>query len=180
MASLLVFMIPAVAQTLADFLASGIPLISTDLIGFEYPSYQLENYPSLNLYLYGIQPSQGLSQRKRSRMWNPHKHEYQSPSNSGQNVWFDASFLLTVQDHTAMGKQRLISEALSHLLQHQYLPTHILSPTLKGYGYIPIKVINVHQNVKFWESLGIPIQPALHITVTIPFAAVRDSMSLRA
>jgi hypothetical protein len=172
------FMIPAVAQTLADFLASGMPLISTELIGFEHPSYQLGQYPSLNLYLYGIHPNQKRAQRKRDCMWNAYVGDPRQRSSLDQSVWFDTAFLLTVQDHTAMGKQHLISEALSHLLQHQYLPNHILSPSLQGHGFIPIKVANVHQNVNFWEALGIPIQPALHITVTIPFAVVKDSISL--
>ncbi len=173
-------MIPAVAYTLADFLANGISLIGTEHIGFEHPSYQLGSYPAANLYLYDIHPAETLAHRKRFKMRKILGRNSMDRFSRGQNVWFDASFLLTVQDHTAMGKQHLISKALSHLLQHQQLPNNALPPGLQGYGAIPLRANPINQQGHFWEALGIPRQPALNITVTIPFNVVQEAMSLGA
>jgi Pvc16 N-terminal domain len=172
-------MLPAVAQTLAGFLAGGMSLISTEDIGFEHPSRRNSQSPSLNLYLYDIQ--QNSRKIHPARLFQRHsgKNGYLNvavPANIDKvrTFWFDASFLLTAQDYTAMGRQRLFSEALSLLIQHSYLPKHFLVPALQGHGDLPLQLKEPSQrdSLSFWQSLGIPRQPALCITVTAPMNAM--------
>lgn len=76
-----------------------------------------------------------------------------------------------------MGKQRLISEVLAHLVQHGSLPARYLAPSLQGYGLIPLQVSRTEFRHHFWESLGIPLQPALQITVTVPLGVMRSALA---
>jgi Pvc16 N-terminal domain len=178
-------MLPAVAQTLAGFLAGGMSLISIEDIGFEHPSLRRRHSPSLNLYWYDIQQNSRKSKRMRLFQRDSGKNGYLNaaiPVNPDKvkTFWFDVSFLLTVQDHTAMGKQRLFWEALALLVQHPYLPKHLLAPVLQGQGDLPLQIKDHSQrhHPTFWQSLGIPRQPALSITVTVPLAAVRTARKI--
>jgi len=162
-------MLPAVAYTLADFLDSGIPSISTESIRFEHPSFASAAYPSLNLYLCNIHRNTRIESAISAPTGN---------AQLGSRLWFDTSFLLTVQEHTQLGKQRLIEAAMTHCLQHPYLSDHQLAPTLKGYGRIPLRVNPVKPTL--WNGLDIPQQPAIHLTLTVPFAAIRPALPMTA
>ena len=168
-------MLPAVAYTLADFINSGIPSISTESIRFEHPSFASAHYPSLNLYLYDI------SRSSHSR--NSHSQSSYGPPTPikravAWSAWFNASFLLTVQEHTQYGRQRIITAAMAHCQQHAYLSHHQLAPTLRGYGCLPLQVQPMAAAV--CDRLDIPQQPGLQLTLTVPFDAIRSAIPITA
>jgi hypothetical protein len=155
-------MIPAVAQTLAEILAGNASSIGTEQIDFDRPTVDRGIGPRLNLYCYELQPTeqrQSLTQNKDKKIQQPEAI-----------VWFDLSFLITAWDSTAIGEQHLISEALTQLLSHQWLPEELLPTVLRGHGTLPIGIssIGFSQAIALWDALGVPLRPALYITVTIP------------
>ena len=158
-------MIPAATQTLAEILAGGISLLSTEQIDFSHPSVAQEVNPRLNLYCYSIrenvckQPSgcQHSIQQRGSTLAPPR--------------WFDLLFLVSAWDFTSLGEQRLLSEALILLLTHHSLGEEMLPPTLRGHGELPITVSAIHpiDAAALWSALSVPLRPALYVTLTIPF-----------
>ena len=160
-------MLPAVAQTLANILVGDTSLSSTEYIDFNPPSSELSGQPGFNLYCYSIlECSREETYPAVSALINPPP---QSPSLSTTR-WFDVSFLISAQDHTCLGKHQLLSEALISFLNHQQLEEDLLAPELQGHGSLslsmrPNAIINP---ATLWSSLGVPVRPALYITVTIP------------
>ncbi|MEO1622518.1 MAG: Pvc16 family protein [Cyanobacteria bacterium J06632_3] len=157
-------MLPSVAYTLADFLNSGLPSVNSESIRFEHPSFVSAGYPSLNLYLYDIGRS------PQSGRW--------SASGRLPLAWFNTVFLLTVQEKTQLGQQRLVTAAFNHCRQHPYLPNHHLAPALRGHGQLPLQAQPI--GAEAWQGLGVPTQPGLCLTLTVPFEAIRSALPIMA
>jgi hypothetical protein len=160
-------MIPAVAQTLAEILAGGTSLISTEQIDFKHPGMQQDIKPALNLYCYDIREhNQVLHLGSQYTQDNPPLTAVHCPT-----LWFDVSFLISAWDCTALGEYRLLSEALTLLLHHRSLPETLLAPTLRGYGSLSLTVSSVGliDAAILWKALGVPLRPALYVTVKTPF-----------
>lgn len=152
-------MIPAVAQTLAETLAGEISPIAKEHIDFDRPSVKVQHGPKLTLYCYDV--------RKTPSWKHGNPHDKERPDSS---IWFDVSFLVTVWDRTTLGEQYLLSEILKLLLRYPCLPEKFLAPTLRGYRNLPLQVASDPiDKVALWQGLGVPLRPALYITVTIPF-----------
>ncbi|MBD2206110.1 DUF4255 domain-containing protein [Calothrix sp. FACHB-1219] len=160
-----------VLQTLAEILAGGTSLTSTEQIDFSHPSNRREEGagPTLNLYVYDIRESKQFQQsgrqveRKASRSLQPTSVGW-SPN------WFDVSMLLTAWDRTALGEHHLLSEALTVLLRHRSLQEDYLVPELRGYGNLALTValdppIEIGS---LWSALNVPLRSALYITAMIP------------
>jgi len=164
-------MIPAVAQTLAEILACGTSLSSTEQIDFNPPCLQSAVESGLNLYCYNIRESNPLQPIDPRMALSMTCEERTTIPGSSSPIWFDVSFLVSAWDCTALGEQRLLSEALILLLRHRLLREELLAPELRGYGSLPIKIASVSpiDTVALLNSLGVPLRPTLHITVTIPF-----------
>ncbi len=160
-----------VLQSLAQILAGGTSLASTEQIDFNHLGNRREesSIPTLNLYVYDIRESRQLqhSGRKVDRR-NPRNLQ---SANVGWNPnWFDVSMLLTAWDRTALGEHYLMSEALSLLLRHRSLEEQFLAPELRRYGNLSMSValeppIEVGS---LWSALNVPLRPALYLTVTVP------------
>jgi hypothetical protein len=99
--------------------------------------------------------------------------------------WFDVSFLVSAWGDTALGEQHLLSEALMLLLPHHFITEELLAPVLRGYGSLPMTVRTIHpiDTVALWSALGVPLRPALYVTVTTPFqlqaTSVQAELSLQ-
>lgn len=158
-------MISAIAQAVANLLASGSAITGTEQIDFSYPG-RLSNpmKPCLNLYHYELQSAH-----------SPYPLPPLDPTpDQGLDtppIWFNIVFALMACDHTALGEQMLLSESLSLLLRSPYLPPRFLSPPLRHYPALPLRVtpITLMTQPAFWITLGIPLRPALQIAVTVPF-----------
>lgn len=164
-------MIPAVAQTLAEILADGTSLISTEQIDFNHPGLRQDVKPALNLYCYDIQENNHAHQLD----WHVElKTNCNKPPTATLDCslrWFDVSFVLSAWEHTALGEQRLLSEVLMQLLRHQSLKEDLLSPALRGHGNLAMTVsaVGSADRVALWRALKVPLRPALYVTVTAPF-----------
>lgn len=154
-------MITAVSQTLAEILAGGSSLINTEQIDFNHPGIEQYKEPRLNLYCYDLRENKQI----------PYSEPTDCPTNeNGSPIWFDISFLVSAWDCTALGEQQLLSEALTLLLRHRFLPEELLAPALQGHGTLPIIVSasGLTETISFWRALGVPLRPALYVTVTVP------------
>ena len=163
-------MIPAVAQTLAKILAGGTSLISTEQIDFNHPSWRKNAEPGLNLYCYDLRANSQVQQLERQVESSHHPGKPQATLVNSSTLWFDVSFLVSAWNHTALGEQRLLSEALVLLLQHRCLHEELLTPELRGHGDLSLTVSTAHSpdTAALWSALGVPLRPALYVTVTIP------------
>ena len=164
-------MISAIAQAVANLLASGPTLTGTEQIDFGYPGQITDAIkPCLHLYHYEIQ---SVPNPCPNPCPNPETYGNgrDNRGNDTQAVWFDLLFALMACDHTALGEQRLLSESLILLLQSPHLPQRFLSPTLRRYSALPLRVapLTLTTQPAFWPALGIPLRPALQIAVTAPF-----------
>jgi hypothetical protein len=162
-------MIPAATQTLAGILTDGINLLCTEQIDLGHPSV-VSNVgqdvsPRLNLYCYNIQESATLA---RSICQHPAELGIQP---SLQTKWFDVFFLISAWDYTSLGEQRLLSEALILLLHHHSLREELLAPALRGHGGLTmtLSAVDPVEAAVLWNALGVPLRPALYVTLTIPF-----------
>lgn len=175
-------MLPAVAYTLADFLSSGLPAINTESIRFEHPSFTSTGYPSINLYLCDIRrsrhtPTTSTAISALDRVQGLDRHR-QLAQPTRLAAWFNVSFLLTVQEHTHLAQERLLTATMNHCLQYPYLSRHQLAPTLRGYGRLPLRVIPAKMDI--WESLEVPQQPGLQLILAVPFDAMRLALPMMA
>jgi hypothetical protein len=164
-------MIPAVAQTLAKILAGGTSLISTEQIDFNHPSWRKNAEPGLNLYCYDLRANSQVQQLKQQVESSYNPGQLQATLVNGATIWFDVSFLVSAWDYTALGEQRLLSETLMLLLQHRCLNEELLAPELRGHGDLYLTVSTAHSpdTAALWSALGVPLRPAVYVTVTIPF-----------
>lgn len=156
-------MLPAVTQTLAEILAEKTSLIKTEEIDFNRPNPEFTRGKRLSLYCYEIRENQ--QKRYSAQTANNIADESALP------IWYDISFLITAWDSTVLGEQILLSEVLRLLLPYQYLPEAMLAPALQGHGLLPIRVSTGEciDTTAFWRALAVPLRPALHVIVTIPF-----------
>lgn len=143
-------MIPAIVWTLAEILVRGTSLVGTEQIDFGHPGEQREQRPALNLYCYD------LRERKEGVGGGPY--------------WCDVSFVITAWDWTALGEQRLLSEALAQLIRHRPLGEAVLAESLRGHGALPLTVFSSETvcAVSLWTALGVPLRPAVLVTVSAP------------
>jgi hypothetical protein len=157
-------MIPAVARALADILAGNASSIGTDQIDFDHPRVDRGRGSRLNLYCYELRPTE-----KRLSL-TPDRENPKTREEAKKIVWFDICFLITAWDCTAIGEQHLLSEALTQLLSHHGLPDQLLPATVRGHGTVAIEIsaIGSSHAIALWNALGIPLRPALYVTVTIP------------
>jgi Pvc16 N-terminal domain len=160
-------MIPAVAQTLAKLLTNGTSLDS-EQIDFSHPSTRQDQRPALNLYFYHVERHQPFGSS-----WG-YREAHCVPEDSA--TWFDVSFLLIAWGHTAIAEHRLLSEALILLSQYCSLPEESLAPSLQGYGALPMHLLspNLTDTATLWKALGVPLRPALQVTITVPFHCIRE------
>lgn len=167
-------MLIPVLQTLAEILAGGTSLTSTEQIEFSHPSNSREEGrgTTLNLYIYDIRESKQFQnsgrqvERKLTRGLQPATVNW-SPS------WFDISLVLTAWDRTALSEHHILGEALIVLLRHRALREEFLVPELRGYGSLNMTV-SVEPQMdpgSLWSALTIPLRAALYLMVTVPIEA---------
>lgn len=163
-------MIPAIAQTLAEILAGCASLEGTEQIDFSHPGIRQDWRPGLNLYCYNLRESDS-TQTFNSSAAPPNGHFSKSTLQCEQSLWFDVSFLVSAWDFTSLGEQRLLSEALVLLLRHRLLREELLTPTLRGHGDLSMTVSAIQpiDAISLWNALGVPLRPALCVTVAVPF-----------
>ncbi len=172
-------MIPAAAQTLAEILSSGTSLVSTEQIDFDHPGRRQNLRPGLNLYCYDLRENDTIQYTSQLAQGMNLQAQPDSLLKNRHPRWFDVAFLVSAWDFTALGEQHLLSEALTLLLPHRLLREDLLVPALRGYGNLPMTVsadlaINT---VALWSALGVPLRPALYVTVTIPFCLRGETAS---
>ncbi|WP_088240624.1 Pvc16 family protein [Calothrix rhizosoleniae] len=170
-----------VLQSLAQILAGGTSLTSTEQIDFGHLGNRREEstVPTLNLYVYDIRESKQLQHSGR-QVERRVGRSLQNASVNWSPNWFDVSLLLTAWDRTALGEHYLISEALSLLLRHRSIQEQFLLPELRHYGNLSMSIaleppIEVGS---LWSALNVPLRPALYLTVTVPFEAQQTPVPL--
>ena len=165
-------MLTSILQTLAELLAGGTTLTSTEQIDFSHPADLKDRSagPLLNLYLYDIRESK---HQRSSKQVAGHI----AKSNCSDTIvacptsWFDVSILLTASDRTTLGGHHLLSEALSLLLRHHLLREEFLAPNLRGHGNLSL-IVSLEPPIEIgglWSALAVPLRPAVYITVAVPF-----------
>ncbi|BAZ16675.1 hypothetical protein NIES4071_85530 [Calothrix sp. NIES-4071] len=167
-----------ILQTLAEILAGGTSLTSTEQIEFSHPSNRKEEGGGaiLNLYIYDIRESKQIQHSGR-QVERKLSQALQPVSVNWSPTWFDVSMVLTAWDRTALGEHYLLSQALTLLLRHRALKEEFLVPELRGNGNLNMTVA-VEPQIEagsLWSALTIPLRPALYLTVTVP---VEPQMSL--
>ena len=151
-----------VLQTLAEILAGGTSLSSTEQIDFSHPSnHKGEGVGStLNLYVYDIRESKQM--QHSGRQVERKTRDLQSAPVKWSPTWFDISILLTTWDRTAFGEYHLMSEAIGVLLRHRSLREEFLVSELRGYGNLNMTV-SVEPQIEpgtLWSALTIPLRPS--------------------
>lgn len=149
-------MIPAVSKTLAKLFADETSLQGTEQINFNPPCRSRVGKSALSVYCYGIQTRPEVNR---------------DPSSCRKSLrGIDLSFLISAWDATVLGEQQLLSEVLSSLLRHPQLAGDFLAPELQECSALSIEVESVPaiEPVVLWKSLGVPIRPALYVTVKVP------------
>lgn len=141
-------MIPAISKALANVLAIETSLNEVERVDFNPPSQSLMGKAALNIYCYNY----CCAEKK--------------PTLSEIAL----AFVISAWDTPAWGDQLLLSEALSSLKNHRQLEPKFLSPELEDYQALSIEVnaIPAIEPVVLWESLGLPMRPALYVTVKVP------------
>lgn len=164
-----------VLQTLAEILAGGTSLTSTEQIDFSHPGNRRDDgvRPMINLYFYDIRESKQIQHTGRQVERKVAQGSLHPANVSWSPSWFDMSLVLTAWDRTALGEHLLLSEALSTLLRNRSLREEFLVPELRGHGNLPmlVAVEPLIEMGSLWSALSIPLRPALYVTVTIPFEA---------
>lgn len=168
-------MLISVLQTLAEMLAGGTSLTSTEQIDFSRPGSRRGECagPLLNLYFYDIRESKQVKHAGTQVDGKLSEVRLQATNASWSPNWFELSLMVTAWDRTALGEHHLLSEALNLLLRHRSLQEEFLTPELRGYGNLPMTVSAtppIDLGV-LWSALSVPLRPALYLTVTVPFEA---------
>jgi len=175
-------MLISVLQTLAEILAGGTSLISTEQIDFSLPGSRRDegSGPLLNLYFYDIRESKQVQHSGRQVDRKLSEGRLQGAAVSWPPSWFDVSLLVTAWDRTTLGEHHLLTEALTLLLRHRSLREEFLAPGLHGYGNLSMTVA-VNPPIEMgslWSALSVPLRPALYLTVTVPFEVQSASIPL--
>jgi hypothetical protein len=175
-------MLTSLLQTLADLLAGGTALTSTEQIDFSHPANRRDqgSGPLLNLYLYDIRESKQVQHSGRQVDRTLAESGRPTASVAWPPTWFDVSMMLTASDRTTLGEHHLLDEALSVLLRHRLLREDFLSPDLRGHGNLTMTVgINPPLEIGgLWSAVTVPLRPALFITVTVPFVPRQEAAPL--
>jgi hypothetical protein len=171
-------MLNSILQTLAEMLAGGTMLTSTEQIDFSQPS-SLGNSGgelSLNLYLYDVRiskrmPNSGRQVERRFEGLQGVADVNRAPS------WFDVSIIITAHDRTVLGESYLLSETLSLLMQTSHLREEFLTSDLRGHGNFALTVTGEPpiDIASIWSSFSTPIRPAIYLTVTVPLNVWRKT-----
>lgn len=168
-------MLVSVLQTLAEILAGGTSLISTEQIDFSRPGSRRDEGagPLLNLYFYDIRESKTVQHSGRQVERHSSESRPQTAKVSWSPNWFDVSLLITAWDRTVLGEYHLLTEAMSVLLRHRSLQEHFLTPDLRGYGNLSLSVAIAPpiEIGALWSALSLPLRPALYLTITVPFTS---------
>jgi Pvc16 N-terminal domain len=158
-------MLNSVLQTLAEMLANGAILTSTEQIDFSHPA-SLENSNgerSLNLYLYDVRVSKLMPNtgRQVERRFDDSR---QVAEVSRAPNWFDVSIIITARDRTVLEEHRLLSETLLLFMRSRVLREEFLTPDLRGHGNLSLSVVNDPpiDVGSLWSSLSAPIRPAIN------------------
>lgn len=171
-------MLNSILQTLAEMLANGAILTSTEQIDFSHPA-SLENSHrerSLNLYLYDIRINKTIP--SNGRQVKRHFDESRQVAEvSKLPNWFDISIVITARDRTVLGEHQLLSETLLLLMRSRTLHEEFLTPDLRGHGNLSLSVTNDPpiDVGSLWSSLSVAIRPAIYLTVTVPFNVWRTT-----
>ncbi|MBD3884264.1 DUF4255 domain-containing protein [Phormidium tenue FACHB-886] len=165
-------MLISVLQTLAEILAGGTSLTSTEQIDFNRPGSRREEAAGrfLNLYLYDIRESKQVQHSGRQVDRRNADRQPQTARVGWAPDWFDLSLLITAWDRTALGEYHLLNEALGVLLRHRALQEDFLAPELRGYGNLALS-LSVAPPIELgalWGALSLPLRPAVFLTVTAP------------
>ncbi|MEC4803412.1 MAG: Pvc16 family protein [Jaaginema sp. PMC 1079.18] len=154
-------MIAAITQTLAEILVDGSSQISTEQIDLGHPGASTAPNPKLNLYFYQLCKNTNKSGAAPDAIAQETK----------LTTWFDLYFIVTAWDCTVLSEQHLLSESLKLLLRHSHIPAKFLPSGLQSYRELPLKITanTAMKTAAFWAALGIPLRPALYVTITVPF-----------
>jgi hypothetical protein len=157
-------MITDVARALANLLVEGSSTISLSQVAFAHPGLSQKNRPALGLYLYGLQCH---GKHFADSADYPGQPDGTAPDGAS---WIELYFLVIPWDWTHLGVQHLLSEMLYTLLQRGLIHEDQLPPQYRGFGHLPVAVSNtpVTELTRLWQSLGVPLQPSLNVTVSIP------------
>ncbi|MFB2769517.1 Pvc16 family protein [Pelatocladus sp. BLCC-F211] len=171
-----------VLQTLAEILAGGTSLTSTEQVDFSHPGNIREEGRGaiLNLYVYDIRESKQLQHSGRQVERRPTQRGLQPVTVNWSPSWFDVSLLLTAWDRTTLGEHLLLTEALTVLLRHRSLREEFLVQELRDYGNLSMTV-SLEPPIEvgsLWSALSLPLRPALYLTVPVPFETRPDSVPL--
>lgn len=167
-------MISAVAQTLGRILAEETSLASLEAVSFNFPRVNEPTSSKLILYFYDIRATSGQilpivqPTVKSSVGAAPKLYLSSNQAQEKETKWFEVLFLLSVNDHTNLGSQRLLSEALTVLLRHEWLSEQLLAPVLRGHGDLPLVVHQQQNLLALWQALAVPFRPALYFKVIAP------------
>lgn len=165
-------MLTSILQTLAELLAGGTMLTSTEQIDFSHPAMLSDRNtgPLLNLYLYDIRESRQFQHSGRQVERRLSEERSTTAFVNWSPSWFDVSMILTASDHTTLGEHHLLSEALSLLLRHRSLREEFLVPDLQGHGNLTMTVAlePIVEISSLWSALTVPLRPALYLTITVP------------
>lgn len=157
-------MIPVVAQSLAKVLADGTSLSSLEQIDFNPPNSSLIGQSALTVYCYDVRECFAATENTKSSA------VLCSGSTFKALRWFKLTFLISAWDYTALGEQQLLSEALASLVDRHLLRLNCVSSDFQESEEFPIEILSTPtpDSAMLWSSLGLPIRPALYVTVTIP------------
>ncbi|MBD2449755.1 DUF4255 domain-containing protein [Nostoc sp. FACHB-152] len=175
-------MLISLLQTLAEILVGGTSLTGMEQIDFNLPGSRANSnfVPTINLYLYDIRLSNQLQQtgRRVERMFL--EGGTATSTVTQLPTWFDVSLMLTAWDRTALSEYHLLTEAMTLLLRHGYLNEEFLPAELCGYGQLPMTITSSPpiEVGSLWNSLNLPVRPALYLTVTAPLGAEKTSVPL--
>ncbi|MBE9010675.1 DUF4255 domain-containing protein [Pseudanabaenaceae cyanobacterium LEGE 13415] len=165
-------MLTSILQTLAELLAGGTMLTSTEQIDFSHPAMLNDRAtgPLLNLYLYDIRESRQFQHSGRQVERRLSEERSTTALVNWSPSWFDVSMILTASDHTTLGEHHLLSEALSLLLRHRSLREEFLARDLQGHGNLTMTVAlePLVEIGSLWSALTVPLRPALYLTITVP------------
>ena len=165
-------MIPAVSQTLARVLACQTSLEPVQQVTFDRPRPQPSARVGLNLYAYDVRQANGIPQHREEdpslgslTAAAPAPEKQLNRLTSRKNI--EISFLIVAHDQTRLGEQRLLSEALACFVNEAKIPHDLLAPVLQNWGGLAVAIARPLELTTLWRALGVPLQPALYLTVTV-------------
>jgi hypothetical protein len=153
-------MLPALIWTLSEILVKGTSLTGSEQLDFNHPGALRQHRPVLNLFCYDLIECTGMGK--------------------AGVAWFEARFLITAWDWTALGEQQLLLEVLALMLQHRPLAEVLLAESLRGHGDLPLSVASNRSldSASLWAALGVPLRPAVLVGVSAPLKVSKGNLGL--